>query len=117
MDDKLYFYRAKVISVYDGDTCTVHIDLGLKMWVHSEKIRLSRINAPEMRGPEKEQGRQSRDYLRGLILGKNILLQTQKDQQGKYGRYLGEIWLEIDGQWQNVNNMLVQNGFAEYKDY
>ncbi len=31
MDDTyLYHYNAKVISVYDGDTCTVDIDLGLE---------------------------------------------------------------------------------------
>ena len=52
MDAGLYRYRALVRSVYDGDTCTVDIDLGLGCWVHGEKIRLYRINAPEyLEGP------------------------------------------------------------------
>lgn len=117
MDEKLYFYKAKVISVYDGDTCRVDIDLGLKIWLRNERIRLSRINTPELHGAEKEKGLQARDYLRKLVLDKDIFLQTAKDRQGKYGRYLGELWIPIDGAWTNVNDMLVQKGFAEYKEY
>jgi hypothetical protein len=29
MKFSLYHYKAKVTSVYDGDTCTVDIDLGI----------------------------------------------------------------------------------------
>lgn len=47
MDLELYKYCAKVMSVYDGDTIRVDIDLGLKTWIKNESIRLNRINAPE----------------------------------------------------------------------
>ena len=117
MNENLYFYKAKVTGVYDGDTCTVSIDLGLSTWVLGEKIRLHRINAPEVRGEERERGLRSRDYLRELILDREIMLQTVKDKKGKYGRYLGEIWLRQDGEWKNVNDMLVAAGHAEYKSY
>ena len=33
MKHTLYTYKAIVTSVYDGDTCTVDIDLGLHIWV------------------------------------------------------------------------------------
>jgi micrococcal nuclease len=36
MDAGLYHYRAIVRSVYDGDTCTVDLDLGLHTWVNGE---------------------------------------------------------------------------------
>jgi micrococcal nuclease len=119
MKDKsfLYHYKALVTGAYDGDTITVEIDLGLKTSVKGEKLRLHRINAREMRGAEKEQGRLSRDYLRGRILGKEIIIETIKDRRGKYGRYLAEIWLEEDGEFVNINDELVQKGHAEYKDY
>lgn len=68
MDKVLYHYKAKVESVYDGDTCTVDIDLGLHTWINREKIRLNRINAPELRGNEKDKGLKSRDFLRSLII-------------------------------------------------
>ena len=46
MKDALYKYLAKVTFVYDGDTVTVDMDLGLKTWIHNEKLRLARINTP-----------------------------------------------------------------------
>lgn len=117
MKEHLYFYRSQVVSVYDGDTIRVDIDLGLKTWIRNEKIRLARINTPELRGAERPQGLAARDFLRDLIADKEIFLQTLKDKQGKYGRYLGEIWLEIRGEWVNINDYLVQNGHAIYKEY
>jgi micrococcal nuclease len=118
MDLQLYVYKARVVSVYDGDTCTVNIDLGLHTWIHEEKIRLARINAPEIRGEERQQGLLSRDYLRQLILDRDIILQTIKDNKEKYGRYLGEIWaLDDNGEYYNVNDKLVSEGYAIYFQY
>ena len=108
-----YVYVANVTDVYDGDTITVDIDLGLGVWVHGEKLRLHRINAPEVRGGSRPEGILSRDWLREQILGKEIIIQTIKDRKGKYGRYLAEVWQ--DGT--NINDALVTNGFAEFKDY
>lgn len=117
MHESLYHYRAKVVSVYDGDTCTVDIDLGLHTWVHEEKLRLARINAPEVLGPEKPAGLAARDFLRSLIDGREIFIQTIKDKQEKYGRYLAEVFVQQNGAWVNVNDLMVQNGQAEYKEY
>jgi len=118
MEKNLYHYKATVTEVYDGDTCTVDIDLGLHVWTRGEKIRLNRINAPEVRGSEKEKGILSRDFLRNKILGKEILLETIKDKDEKYGRYLGEIiLLDSSNNEINVNDLLVKEGFAEYKKY
>jgi micrococcal nuclease len=118
MEMVLYHYRAKVTEVYDGDTCTVEIDLGLHTFLKNEKIRLNRINAPEVKGAEKEKGIKSRDFLRKQILKKDIVLETIKDQDEKYGRYLGEIHLETKpGNFININDLLVEKGFAEYKKY
>lgn len=118
MKENLYHYRAVVTDVYDGDTCTVNIDLGLSTWVQGEKLRLYRINAPELRGVERPEGLISRDFLREQIDGKEILIQTIKDRKGKFGRYLAEIWLPREGDDPiNINDLLVEKGFAVYKDY
>ncbi len=118
MKNKLYFYRAEVVSVYDGDTCHVNIDLGFNTKLMNEKIRLSGINAPELRGAEREKGLESRDFLRKKILNKKIFLETEKDRKGKYGRYLGTIWLQNEkGEYENINSLLVEKGFAVYKRY
>ena len=116
-DAELFHYTARVQSVYDGDTCRVDIDLGLSICLRNEKLRLMRINAPEMTGPDKPRGEAARDFLRGLIDGREIIIETVKDQRGKYGRYLAEIWIGQDGVWSNVNDALVAAGHAVYQEY
>ncbi len=115
---QLFQYRAHVTSVYDGDTCTVDIDLGLGVWVRGEKLRLHRINAPELRGRDAPKGKASRDHLKWLIGGREVLLQTIKDRREKYGRYLAEVWLEKPGAAPaNVNDAMVAAGQARHQDY
>ena len=111
--DTLYHYRAVVVDVYDGDTVTVDLDLGFHVWVRGEKIRLAYIDAPELKGEHKDDGIAAGDFLRQLVLNKNVIVQTIKNPKGgdkkeKYGRYLGVIW--HDGV--NVNDLLVAKGHA-----
>ncbi len=123
MDQYLYYYRAKVQSVYDGDTCTLNIDLGMGTWLHHEKIRLARINTPELRGDERTAGLLARDFVRNLLMpnnepGKEIWISTEKDKKGKYGRYIADIWIK-DGKGKpyNINDALVNAGHAKYVQY
>lgn len=113
----LYHYRARVTAVHDGDTCTVDIDLGLTMWKHGEVVRLARIDAPELAGASARAGAKSRDHLKSLIEGKEIVLATIRDKREKYGRYLGELWVAVDGAQVNVNDAMVAAGHAAYRAY
>lgn len=101
------------MKVYDGDTCTVDIDLGLKVWLFGEKIRLARIDAPELRGKTRDAGIKARDYLQGLIEGKAIVIETIKDRQEKYGRYMADVWIDDV----NVNDLMVESGNAIYREF
>jgi micrococcal nuclease len=114
---ELYNYKAFVTAVYDGDTITVDIDLGMDVWFKGQKIRLYGIDAPEVRGKERASGLISRDWLRDKILGKEILLKTIKDEKGKYGRWLANVFVEEDSEYVNVNTLLVTNGYAVEKYY
>lgn len=105
----MYEYRAFVRKVYDGDTITVDIDLGFDVVLKGQKIRLVRINAPEVRGQQRPEGLKSRDALRGKIGNKWVKIRTQKDKKGKFGRWLGEIWIDDDC----VNDWLIAEGLAE----
>lgn len=105
----MYEYRAYVRKVYDGDTVTVDIDLGFDIVLQNQKIRLVRINTPEVRGPQREDGLKSRDALRKKIGNKWVNLKTEKDKKGKYGRWLGEVWLEEVC----INDWLLSEGLAE----
>lgn len=111
--DIFYQYKAKVISVYDGDTFTLNVDLGMKTHL-IEKIRLARVNTPEVRGAEKEQGKQVRDHVKELILGKDIIIHTRKDKEGKYGRYIAEVFFQnTEEEWINLNDYLLEQELAK----
>lgn len=110
----LYSYKALVTSVYDGDTITVNLDLGLNSWLKGKKCRLFGIDTPELRGDDKEAGKRARDALRKLILDKEVIIKTEKDKSGKYGRLLVTVYT-LNGF--NVNEWLVNNGFAVKRIY
>ncbi|MEM7537254.1 MAG: thermonuclease family protein [Chloroflexota bacterium] len=119
---KLYHYVAFVKDVYDGDTATVDLDLGLNTWRQNEKLRFWGLNTPEVRGAEKEAGRIVRDYVRELILGKYVIIRTILDKRGddstgKYGRLLAEIFLtDENGEEYSLNQHLLDMGMAQGVD-
>ena len=61
--NNLFFYKAKVTNIYDGDTITCNIDCGFGVILRKQKIRLYGINTPEVRGEDKEKGIKIRDIL------------------------------------------------------
>lgn len=99
-----YTYKATVVKVYDGDTITVDVDLGFGVWLTNQKMRLFGIDTPEVRGKEREEGLIVRDWLRGRILHREIVIKTHKDRKGKYGRWLAEVW--FDGV--SINNEMLE---------
>lgn len=115
-NDELYSYSALVTSVYDADTITCDIDLGFGVILKKQKIRLFGIDAPEMRGDEREEGIKSRNFLRSLILDKDILLKTMKDKRCKYGRWIGLIY-QSDNSGKPINYLLIEKGYAIYTKY
>lgn len=118
----MYTYRVEeVVRVIDGDTVELVIDLGFSTFV-KEKIRLRSIDAPEIRGPEKEMGVQSKEHLYDLLHSHDVetlYVETVKDKKGKYGRYLCTILAKKKGLSIEVliNNQMVIDGFAEWSNY
>ena len=108
MSDKLYWYKAQVVSVYDGDTITVDIDLGFGAWLKGQKIRLYGIDTPELRGDERAAGVEARTFLRSAIMNREVILNTYRDRSGKYGRWLATVW--CDGV--NLNKEMIKLGLA-----
>lgn len=94
LEESLYIYKAYVTDVYDGDTITCIIDCGFNLGIQKTKIRLYGIDTPELRGEEREIGIYVRDELRKKILHKHVFLKTIKDKTGKYGRFLGKIYIK-----------------------
>ena len=105
----MYEYRAFVRKVYDGDTITVDVDLGFDITLNQQKIRLLRVDTPEIRGEERQEGLKSRDALREKIGNKWAVLKTQQDKKGSFGRWLGEVWLEDEC----INDWILAEGLGE----
>lgn len=112
--DDLYTYKAHVISVIDGDTLDLDVDLGFNTHLR-ERFRLMGINAPEIRGAERERGLEAKLFVEALLpLGKEVLVHTFKDRKEKYGRWLANIYLE-DGR--ELCFMLLDAGLAVKASY
>lgn len=109
----LYTYKAKIIKVYDGDTCTAEVDLGFHI-KRTMVLRLTGIDTPELRLEERERGLEVARIVKDLILDKEVIIKTEKDTTGKYGRTLATIYL-IGGLLSgvNLNEYLVENGYAQ----
>lgn len=107
-----WVYEATVISVYDGDTITVDLDMGMRVWQKSVRIRLLGLDAPEMTGPEKPQGIISRDALRALLpIG--VKVRVVSHQFEKYGRLLATVYVPVGGVEKSVNQYMLQEGYAQ----
>lgn len=117
----LYYYKAKVRSVYDGDTIRVDVDMGLGLWNRGQDgkgviLRLYGCNAPELKGPTSKEGKRSADFLKSILPeGLDIFIQTFRDEKDVYGRYLAQVYLDVEEI--SVNQRLVKEGYAEEKYY
>ena len=109
-----YYYDAIVTGVYDGDSITADIDLGLGVWLKGQKLRLIGIDTPEMRGAEKEAGKVARDFVRSILLGdgaNKVVIKTYKDKSGKFGRWLAVVY--YGESLRNLNDELIKRGLAD----
>jgi len=112
----MYEYRAEVIKVVDADTLDLKVDLGFKI-SQEMRVRLARIDAWEVRGEEREKGLEATQFVLELFANLEedyIVIRTDKDKTGKYGRYLAEIIImNPDGTEKfNLNELLVKEGHA-----
>ena len=103
----MYTYAAVITRVVDADTLDADVDLGFGIRYRT-RLRLFGVDAPEVRGEEKAQGERAKEYVEGLVLGKQVSIRTHKDRKGKYGRYLAEV--VVDGR--DLAYMLVEKGLA-----
>ena len=114
----MYNYKISPLRVVDGDTIDAEIDLGFDVKI-KKRIRFMGINAPESRTrdlEEKAKGLAAKDRVKQLLDGcKNIQLKSHG--VGKFGRCLGEIFLDmVDGSekitLESLNELLIREGHA-----
>ena len=118
----MYEYRCKVVHIVDGDTVDVDIDLGFGVWLHKERVRLFGIDTPESRTrdlEEKKYGLAAKEYVEEYLdaevimevsPAKAILRTKQYDAKGKFGRILGDLY--VDGRPYTLCEGLLRNHHA-----
>jgi len=106
-------YPARITKVYDGDTVTADIDLGLNVTLTKQTLRLRGIDAPERRGPERERGLAAARHLAALLAPGPVIIETEADQRGKYGRLIVTIYRGTN----NINTRMVRDGHAVAANY
>jgi micrococcal nuclease len=109
-----HIVKAKIVRVYDGDTCFAVFKL------HNDyvkfKIRMEGYDSPEIkpsldisnREKVKKEAQQSKEALEKHVLHKIVTLHCGK--WDKYGRLLGTIYVDDDRI--NVNQYMINNGFG-----
>lgn len=107
-------YRAKVVSVYDGDTIT--IILFNKCGFEKHKVRMYGYNSPELKPRLNIKNRkkiidkayEAKKFLENLLL--NNIVDFESFGYDKYGRLLGNIYLTHFCNKINVNKMMIEMG-------
>lgn len=108
----MYEYWAKVVSVHDGDTITVDIDLGFNTWLRGQRLRLAGISALELSMPG---GREARiNLMRELPAGTTVKIASLKADIDpaavtSFDRYVVTVWAAGRG---DLGDELVAEGWA-----
>lgn len=103
-------YFAKVERVVDGDTIDFEVDIGFNTFKRV-RTRLLGVDTHETYGVKKE----SEEYKQGKIEANfveewledsdELFIQTEKDEQGKYGRWLARVY---DEEFNCLNERLIE---------
>ena len=117
-----YIYRGKLERVVDGDTIDALIDVGFDIWV-KKRIRYKGIDTWESRTrdlAEKAKGLEAKARNKELLMeisSKSGYFRLKSYGVGKYGRVLGEIFIEdSEGKQYNINETLISEGHAYIYD-
>ncbi len=115
-------YPAKLQRVIDGDTVLLEIDLGLGVILRDFRLRLARIDAPELDAddvPTQRAAIASSLNLQKLLECSLLLVVTSGDRRDRYGRFIGELF-RIDpatgGPGFNASQHQINTGHAKIFD-
>lgn len=99
--------------VVDGDTIIVHDPDGNRL-----RVRLTGINAPESvhedESKNTEEGRQASKFMKELLEDVDVVyLEYDEAQFDQYERTLAYVWIDIDGTYVMVNEIMLATDYAE----
>ena len=105
-------YNGTLVKVLDGDTIDAYIDLGFDLKI-KKRIRYMGIDTWESRTrdlDEKKKGLAAKARNKELLESGTFKIVSHGT--GKFGRVLGEVFVETDNGLQSVNQILIDEGHA-----
>lgn len=117
----MYEYKCVIVSILDGDTVDIDLDLGFGIWLRNERVRFHGIDTPESRTKNKVEkvfGNASKEFVQKMMpVGSTQILQTVKPgslSKEKFGRILGKFEV-FDEKLQTklfLNDIMIRDGYA-----
>jgi micrococcal nuclease len=107
-----WIYNARLIRGVDGDTADAWIDCGFNIQI-KKRIRFVGVDTWESRTrdlDEKKLGLKAKKYTKEMLERNDGKFTVKSHGVGKYGRLLGEIFIE--GEEKSLNDLLLENGHA-----
>ena len=111
----MYEYHCVIDRVVDGDTVDVDIDLGFGVWLKSERVRISNIDAPETRTrdlDEKAAGLAAKEFVESVLPVGSTQTLVSREFKGKFGRILGDFRVMRGSTMWDLSNLLISEGHA-----
>tara|TARA_B100000902_G_scaffold116123_1_gene116948 strand:+ start:615 stop:929 length:315 start_codon:yes stop_codon:yes gene_type:complete len=100
--------------VIDGNTVDAIIDLGFNVTIR-QRIKLYGVNVQDIRSNDEEVRQQAIASKTKLteLLGNEFVCETIVNKRGKAGRVMGKLTIDNQGSKVDINQQLIDLGFAE----
>lgn len=125
LEERLYWFKAKVIRITDGDTIVFEPDQGFydktKIIARIYQEEGAYFDTPEIKRysgvteEHKEHGLEAKTRAEELMPpGTEVYIKSYKE--GSF-RWLAELWLNIDGVGKHYVTLMIEEGFQKKENY
>ena len=118
---QMYAYKCKIVSIVDGDTIDIELDLGFEIRL-KERVRLLGVDTPEVYGNKAvPAGQAASAFTKAWVQSKvtrdgHFVYESKRyNARDKYGRSLGTItWVDaVPNLTETINVLLLATGHAK----
>ena len=110
----MYTYQCNTLRVIDGNTVDAIIDLGFNVTIR-QRIKMYGVNVQDIRSNDEQVRQQAIASKTKLteLLGNEFVCETIVNKRGKAGRVMGKLSTNNQGSKVDINQQLIDLGFAE----
>lgn len=104
-----FVYEATVVSVHDGDTYHLRVDLGFRVST-TLAVRLRGVDTPELTS---DLGKGVAAQVRQLLMASpQVRIKSYKDRQS-FARWVCDVWIKVDARgWVPLAEHIIAQGWG-----